>query len=148
MLAVASLVASIVISAPWANGGTIPKRYTCDGGNQMPAVGFTSYVPGRQGKAPRDFSTAWELVDVDAPGGHFVHWLEAGMSFGRNSFGKIGWSGPCPPHGDPPHRYVLRAWQLRRTLPLKEGFTEAQFRRELRGDVLATGSIVGRYARR
>jgi len=66
------------------------------------------------------------VVDVDAAGGGFVHWLayhlpssgsipEGGPvpgNEGTNSFGAMGYRGPCPPGGDEPHRYRFRLYAL------------------------------------
>jgi phosphatidylethanolamine-binding protein (PEBP) family uncharacterized protein len=139
VLAVASLVTSIVISAPWSNNGTIPKRYTCDGAGTRPPITWA-------GRTRHPF--ALELVDPDAPGGTFVHWLETGSVQGRNSAGGTGWTPPCPPPGATPHHYVLHVYVLKRPLHLKTGFTGAQLHRALRGDVRASGTLVGRYGRR
>jgi phosphatidylethanolamine-binding protein (PEBP) family uncharacterized protein len=143
VLTVASLLASIVVVAPWPNGGTIPKRYTCDGADATPTIRLTGYVVGDSVRE----ATALELVDVDAPGGHFVHWLLLGSVAGRNTFGMVGWSGPCPPPGDSAHRYVLHAYLLDRVVRLRAGFGEQQFRRALRGHVLASAKLVGLYKR-
>jgi phosphatidylethanolamine-binding protein (PEBP) family uncharacterized protein len=138
VLLLAFLAGALAIHAPWANGGTIPKRYTCDGGGVKPAITWTG-----RAKHP----SALELVDPDAPVGTFVHWLEYGRVQGANSAGGLGWTPPCPPPGDPPHHYVLHVYELKHTLQLKSGFTNAQLRRALRGDVRATGTLVGRYGR-
>jgi phosphatidylethanolamine-binding protein (PEBP) family uncharacterized protein len=90
---------------------------------------------------------ALELLDPDAAGGTFVHWLLAGSVAGRNSVGTTGWTPPCPPPGDRPHRYVLRVYALRRALHLRRGFDDAALRRAIHGDVVATGTLVGRYGR-
>ena len=140
MTALASVATAIVITAPWGNGGTIPRRYTCDGGNARPRVTWT--WPGHTAAA-----FAVEAVDVDAPGGHFVHWLQLRGVTGTNTFGLVGWSGPCPPVGDAPHRYVLTVYALDRAPRLARGFGERAFRRALRGHVLARATLVGRYAR-
>ena len=139
MIALASLLASIVISAPWSNGGTIPKRYTCDGANVPPRLTLTPNLRARV--------VAVEADDVDAPGGVFVHWLQVGRVRGRNTFGKLGYSGPCPPPGDTPHRYVFHVYVLRRQPPLRAGFSQSQFRSAIRGHAVASGSITGRYGR-
>jgi phosphatidylethanolamine-binding protein (PEBP) family uncharacterized protein len=139
VLALASLVATIAVSAPWPNGGPIPKRYTCDGADAIPPITVAAKLQPRV--------VAIEAVDLDAPGGTFVHWLQVGRVPGRNTFGKLGYSGPCPPRGDTPHRYVFRVYLLNRAPPLKRGFTQAQFRVAIRGRVLASGSVIGRYGR-
>jgi phosphatidylethanolamine-binding protein (PEBP) family uncharacterized protein len=147
VLTLASLAASIVISAPWANGTTIPARYTCDGGNARPAISW-HYVYGWSGStpAPRPVDVV-TLVDLDARPAPFVHWLLAGKTPGRNSFGRLGWAGPCPPRRDRPHRYVLRVEAVRGPLSLRAGFTFAELRRVISGRVVASGTLVGRYGR-
>jgi phosphatidylethanolamine-binding protein (PEBP) family uncharacterized protein len=136
---VASLLAGIVISAPFPDGGTIPRVYTCDGPDKTPPLTWSLKVRAR--------AYAVEMLDVDAPGGVFVHWIAVGSVEGRNSFGKLGYSGPCPPRGDKPHRYVFHLYALTRAPSLRTGFGDAQLRAAIRGHVLARGQIVGRYGR-
>lgn len=145
MPAVAFLLAGIIVTAPFQNGGAIPKRYTCDGADARPAIGL--WEGSRPGRRPVTRPAALEVIDVDAPGGRFVHLIAVGRVEGRNSFGTIGWRGPCPPPGDPPHRYVFRVYVLNRRPALRIGFTDAQLRCAIRGHVVATGKIVGRYGR-
>ena len=68
------------------------------------------------------------MADRDAPGGTFIHWTRwnAGVE-GRNSFGHVGYSGPCPPRGDKPHRYVITVYSLRHKLGLAPGATTMLF---------------------
>jgi phosphatidylethanolamine-binding protein (PEBP) family uncharacterized protein len=139
VIGLASLLAGIVVSAPFPNGGTIQKVYTCDGANKTPPLTWSGYSHPRQ--------IAVEVDDIDAPGGIFVHWLAAGPVQGKNTFGKIGYSGPCPPPGDPPHRYVFHVYALNRALRLARGFSAAQLHAAMRGHVVASGKIVGRYGR-
>jgi len=137
MAPLAVLAAAFVVGAPWPSGGTIPKRYTCDGANRAPVLRVRALRP----------PFAIEAIDIDAPGRGFVHWLVLDGISGRNSFGMVGYSGPCPPKGDPPHRYVFHVYELRRRPSLRPGFTDAQLRAAIRGDVVASGTIVGRYGR-
>jgi phosphatidylethanolamine-binding protein (PEBP) family uncharacterized protein len=137
--AIAFLLAGIVVTAPFPNDGTIPKVYTCDGADKRPALTLSTHAHARQ--------YAVEVDDIDAPGGVFVHWIAAGPVQGKNTFGKIGYSGPCPPPGDPPHRYVFHVYGLNRALRLARGFSAAQLHAAMRGHVIASGKIVGRYGR-
>jgi phosphatidylethanolamine-binding protein (PEBP) family uncharacterized protein len=141
VLQLASAVAALVVTAPFPNNGTIPKRYTCDGANVSPVLRW------KLNSNPFVATTALEIVDLDAPGGVFIHAVQVGQVRGRNTFGKVGYSGPCPPTGAKPHRYVFRIYALRRRPALRAGFTDAQFHRAIRGLVVAQGQVVGRYGR-
>jgi len=132
--------AGIALASPaFAPGGQIPRAYTCDGRDISP--------PLRWGTAPRGTTElTLRMEDPDAPGGTFTHWSVDGISPtatavaagqtprggrpGRNGFGTLGYRGPCPPRGDPPHHYVIRISAL-------------AGRR-----LLAAGTLVGTYARR
>lgn len=100
-------------STAFAEGGTIPRRFTCDGEDVSPPLRWDAQPDGTQ-------SLALVVVDPDAPKpGGFVHWVLAGMdppsggiaegsheyTAGTNDFGNSGWGGPCPPSGT--HRYVF-----------------------------------------
>src|SRR6476619_2339318 len=78
------------VVAEWPEGGRIPRAFTCDGAGATPHFRVTP----AGGTAPR----AVVMTDPDAPGGTFVHWTawDGGVE-GENSFGKTGYSGPCPP---------------------------------------------------
>jgi Raf kinase inhibitor-like YbhB/YbcL family protein len=113
--------------------GDIPKQYTCDGSDISPALAWS-------GVPPKTASFALVVEDPDAPSGTFRHWaafnipasttsLPAGyhggapvpFTEGRNDFGKIGYSGPCPPPGSR-HRYIFTLIALgQASLPLAAG---------------------------
>ena len=130
----AALAAAFVLTSPaFSNGGTIPRRYTCDGANTSPALRWT---------APPRGTASFELTvfDPDAPNGGFLHWriahlaatarsLAAGSRLGgRNGAGRTGYTGPCPPSGT--HHYRFRLLALDRS-----------------GKVLGTSLLVGLYRR-
>jgi len=130
-----ALAAAFALTSPaFHSGGTIPKRYTCDGANVSPALRWTA--PPR-----RTASFSLTVFDPDAPGGGFLHWRIAHLAAstrslptgsrlgGLNSAGTRGWTGPCPPPG-PAHHYVFT---LRALGP--------------HGRVLATARLVGLYRR-
>ena len=131
---------TVQVEGPWKNGQRIPRRYTCDGANVAPEFGAAE--PG----GARDFAIV--MTDPDAPGGTFVHWTHWGAStVGRNSFGKLGYSGPCPPKGDKPHHYVITFYALRRPLGLAPGSSPDQVLSAVRKSAFASGSVTGLYGR-
>jgi Raf kinase inhibitor-like YbhB/YbcL family protein len=140
-------------SSAFHPNGSIPARYTCDGGDLSLPLRWSSVPAGTK-----------ELVivmrDPDAPGGTFVHWALAGISPairsfpsggvtgqvipGRNSFGSLGYRGPCPPRGEKAHHYVITLSALAGASGLHSGFTPDQ----LRTRALALATLIGIYRRR
>jgi len=146
----------ITVSSPaFADGGIIPRRYTCDGENVSPPLDFSG-VPG-------DTAELVVLVeDPDAPHGSFVHWVVWGLDHhttalgagdlpseaaqGRNGFGKNGYGGPCPPKGKP-HHYVFSVFATDVKLTLSPGASADDVKRALAGHTAGSGTLVGRYGR-
>ncbi|MGW7382868.1 YbhB/YbcL family Raf kinase inhibitor-like protein [Streptomyces sp. NPDC054794] len=145
-----------VTSPAFTDGGTIPRRYTCDGEDVSPPLAFSG--------VPADTAALALLVeDPDAPHGTFTHWVAWGIdphttalttgqtppgaTQGRNGFRKSGYGGPCPPKGDKPHRYVFSVYASDRPLGLAADATPDDVRRALSGHTLATGTLTGRYGR-
>lgn len=72
----------------------------------------------------------------------------AGSIGGINRTGKDGYYGPCPPHGDAPHHYVVQAYALDLAAnALPAGLDRDGLIAAMKGHVLATSSMVVRYAR-
>jgi Raf kinase inhibitor-like YbhB/YbcL family protein len=134
----------------------IPDRYSYEGGNASPPLEWTDLPAGT-----RELALVCE--DPDAPSGTFVHWVLAGISprstgiaedspprdavAGRNDFGHRGWGGPRPPVGDQPHRYFFRLYASDRALNLGDGASADELRAAVAGHDLATGTLVGLFAR-
>ena len=147
--------ASIKLSSPaFTSNGTIPAEFTCSGRDISPPLRWSGVPNGAR-------ELALELIDLDAPGGPFVHWalarispsvtsVAAGESIppgavaGRNSFAKIGYGGPCPPPGDKPHRYVFVLLALRSPSGLSRGFGADALPASL---ALALGELEATYGR-
>ncbi|MBU6474767.1 MAG: YbhB/YbcL family Raf kinase inhibitor-like protein [Alphaproteobacteria bacterium] len=151
----------MTISSPaFADGGTIPRKYTCDGANVSPALQWKN-VPEKAK------SLALAVEDPDAPAGGWTHWViynipagshglssqmpptahaANGTAQGANSFGKTGYGGPCPPSGAAPHHYYFRLYALDAELPPVPD--AAALKAALKGHVLAAAALTGRYGRK
>jgi Raf kinase inhibitor-like YbhB/YbcL family protein len=145
--------ASITVRSPaFAAGQAIPRVYTCSGRGTSPPLEWSATPDGTR-------ELALLMRDIDAPGGKFVHWVVAGIPPGTdsvtaghaprggvqgvNSAGTVGYTPPCPPHGDRPHRYLITILALTRHTNLRRGFDPSR----LSGTGLASGTLTGTYAR-
>lgn len=144
-----------VTSSAFSNGAVIPPRYTCSGEDVSPPISWSGVPDGAQ-------SLALTVIDPDAPGKPFVHWVVFGLPAsssgltegeaprgilqGRNDFGSNGYRGPCPPAGAP-HHYHFKVYALDTKLSLQSGASEAAFEDAIKGRVIATGELVGTFKR-
>jgi len=143
-------------SSVFSNGAVIPAKYTCSGSDVSPPLSWGGVPAGAQ-------SLALTVIDPDAPGKPFVHWLvfnlpaslsglpegqgpPDGSVQGRNDFGSNRFRGPCPPPGAP-HHYHFKIYALDITLSLQSGASEAAFQDAIKGHVMATGETVGTFKR-
>jgi Raf kinase inhibitor-like YbhB/YbcL family protein len=141
----------------------LPSDYTCDGQDISPEID----VGGVNTKITR--SLAIIVNDPDAPGGGgFVHWIAWNMELvrmipekiprtpvvsfplkaiqGKNSFGKIGYNGPCPPRGQT-HRYFFKVYGLDSDLSIAAGGTKDQLVKAMEGHVVQYGETFVTYGR-
>ena len=146
-------VAFTLTSSAFADGGRIPRRFTCDGDDERPPLAWDAPPAGTRG-------LLLVVEDPDAPGGTFLHELAWGLapglralpagkpapSEGRNGFGTTGWRGPCPPPG-PEHRYVFRLIALDRPVDAAPGAARAEVEPQVAAHALGEARLVGRYGR-
>ena len=142
-------------SAVFAAGAKIPTKYTCDGEDISPPLAWNDQPQGTQ-------SLALIMDDPDAPAGTWDHWLlvnlpanlrnlpeqagaPAGSVDGKNSWGRTGYGGPCPPRGT--HRYFFKLYALDTKLDLPTGTTKSQLLRAMEGHILAQAELIGTYSR-
>lgn len=69
----------------------------------------------------------------------------AGVRLARGALGRRGWSGPLPPPGHGPHRYVFQLFALDRPIPATGALRAGQVCRAMRGHVLGRARLVGTY---
>lgn len=141
-------------SASFAQGKSIPVKYTCSGLGMNPPLMIADQPPGTK-------SLALIMDDPDAPSGTFVHWLlwniHAGtkeIKEGSRNIGpegvtdarRIGYTPPCPPPG-PPHTYRFKIFALGTILDLKAGANRAQLEKAMQGHILAQTELDGEFGR-
>lgn len=71
----------------------------------------------------------------------------AGITFGRGSFGRVGYVGPRPVRGHGAHRYVFQLFALSRPIEVGERPDLAEVLAAMRGAVLSRGKLVGIFER-
>ena len=157
-------IMSLQLTSPaFAEGGTIPSRFTCDGDNINPEF-IISGVPKE--------ADALVLVmdDPDIPDSVkqargievFDHWVLYNLpptmtavpegsargalgTEGLNSVGKSGYIGPCPPDGE--HRYFFRLYAIKGTLNFVKTPTLREVEEAAKGMSIAETTLMGRYER-
>jgi len=141
-------------------GAAIGNDYACTGADRSPALAWS-------GAPPTTKSFALIVLDPDAPGGTFIHWiafnippransLSTGMpqtaeiagggSNGINGFGHYGYNGPCPPPGKT-HHYHFRIYALDSTLPVDNNARADEIESAMQAHVLATAELVATFER-
>jgi Raf kinase inhibitor-like YbhB/YbcL family protein len=151
-------------SAAFADQGEIPSRFTCEGEDVSPALGWSGIPPGTKSlvlivedpdapdpAAPRMVWDHWLLYNLPADAAGLAEAvrlaeLPAGTLEGVNSWGRTGYGGPCPPIGR--HRYFHRLYALAERLPDLNGPEKAELLRSMAGKVIAQAELIGTYKKR
>jgi Raf kinase inhibitor-like YbhB/YbcL family protein len=136
-------------------GGSIPRKFSCDGEDVSPALSWDD--------APEGTATLALIVDdPDARG--FSHWVVVDMAASRsgglaegvsrspdaptqgvNDFRKVGWGGPCPPSGT--HRYRFTLYALDASLELTGTPDAESVRAAARSHILGQAELEATYTR-
>ena len=153
-------MALVIRSTAFANGESVPKRYTGDGEDVSPPLTWSDLPVGTK-------EIALICDDPDAPGGTWIHWViynipvtETGLmeNFGRvrvqpngivqglNSWGKSGYGGPCPPNGA--HRYFFKLYALNDMLAAKPKAKKQDLLKSMQGHILEEADLMGKYIRK
>lgn len=96
-----------ISSRAFANGGEIPKQYTCDGGGTIPELQFAGAPSGTL-----HLRVTVKDPDAQVKGG-FTHWLVSTIPpttatmppVPATAKEVVKWRPPCPPAGSAPHHY-------------------------------------------
>lgn len=145
-------MAFTVTSPAFADGNPVPTQFTCDGNDAPPPLTLSDPPEGTR-------SFAVIMDDPDAPKGTFTHWLAYDIPAGkkelqatagktlRNSFGRTGYGGPCPPPGHGAHRYYFTVYAV--DVPSLElpGEKRDDLEAALKGHTLGKARLTGRYER-
>ena len=147
---------TIKLKSSFKAGGTLPNRFTCSGQGVSPPLSWT-------GQPAKTQQYALLVEDPDAPGGSYVHWsvidipasvrsialgsTPVGSQQGRNSAGKDDYDPPCPPEGDPPHRYEFSIYALSKSIQLGAGAAPQIVRQGIRDRAIAKGTLTATYGR-
>jgi Raf kinase inhibitor-like YbhB/YbcL family protein len=148
----------VVASDNFDGGSGIPDAHTCLGPDQSPPLTWLGAPEG---------TAAFALIMDDPDAGGFVHWvvydipggvtdlpidlpdgdeLEIGGKQGENSFGEVGYSGPCPPAGET-HNYRFRVFALDAETGLPAGANAEDVQAAIEPHVLDQGLITATAAR-
>lgn len=147
-------------SSAFGQGGSIPVHYTCDGSDRSPPLVWKDEPKGTK-------SYVLLCDDPDAPVGNWDHWvlfnlpvdtrelheglvshetLPNGAIQGLNSWGRVGYNGPCPPKGSN-HRYFFKLYALDTMLTLSSKATKADVEAAMQGHILAHSQLMAHYGR-
>ena len=138
---------------PWAEGAAIDAAFTCDGGDVSPLISWTAPPAGT-------VEMALLMIDESAD---FIHWAVvgipptagqkpegapfAGAIEGTNSFGNVGYQGPCPPAGAA-HTYRFTLYALSQQAELPDAFTGQDLESVAGPAALAVADVSGTYRAR
>lgn len=144
-------------SSAFADGSTLPIKFTCDGADQSPPLEWS---------VPPDGTRSFALVvdDPDAPSGIFRHWgtwnipaSTHGIDEGQasqfpqaiNDFGEQGYGGACPPKGHGPHHYRFKLLALDTDrLDLPAGAKVSELEKAAAEHMLGRAELTGTYERK
>lgn len=150
-------------SNAFAEGGSIPPEYTCDGDDFSPPLAWDGVPAGAKSlalvvddpdapdpAAPKKVWVHWILYNLPAAAGSLPRGvapadLPADARVGTNDSQTVSYRGPCPPIGR--HRYFHKLYALDVVLPDLGAATKAELEKAMDGHVLEKTELVGTYER-
>ena len=156
-----ALVGFTVTSPSYSQGGTLPKQITCDGAGFSPALEFGTPPKGTKSlailgwddDAPAGLASQWVVYDIPISVQNLKEGIAVGSSVqnfkqGKNSFGKLGWSAPCPAKGGKPHHYYIDFYAINvSSLGLAAGSSLNAVHNAIKKHKLLEAKLMGLYGR-
>jgi Raf kinase inhibitor-like YbhB/YbcL family protein len=143
--------------------GYFDPRYTCDVDNSSPELRWENPPEETAG-----FAIVAESMEIGTEGG-FAHWvvyhiprdvhhlptgippqdsLPNGIRQGLNGYGKLGYTGPCPPKNAKAARYRFRIFALRELSdPPPVRATCEQIMKLIAPHIIESSEVIGQYQR-
>lgn len=142
-------------------GQSIPKTYTCEGGDRSPPLAWAGVPANTRSlalivddpdapdpKAPQRVWVHWVLYNVppataslpEAASGVNV---PVGSVEGTNDWSRSGYGGPCPPIGR--HRYFFKLYALDVLLPAGKPMTKSTLEAAMKGHILTQAELMATY---
>jgi Raf kinase inhibitor-like YbhB/YbcL family protein len=157
-----------VTSTSFKNDAVIQNKnvfngFGCTGENKSPQISWSKGPAGTK-------YYAVTIYDPDAPtGSGWWHWtvinipstvtklaegisgdtkkMPTGSIEARTDFGKAGYGGPCPPPGNPAHRYIVSVYALKDAVPLDAEAPGAMVGFYINSLKISEGRMTGKYSR-
>ncbi len=158
-------IAALGDERTFGKGGFTLSSPAFDGGDELDPC-FTAdeedaVAPPLEWTAPPPLVQELVVVVEDADGGGTCHWLVWGLPgqrgkllegevpprVGKNAHGNSEWLLPAPPLEDEAHRYIFQIFALDLPLTLMPGADREELIASIKGHVLATAALAGRYKR-
>ena len=154
---------SLVVSSPvFADGQSIPTRYTCEGEDVSPPLQFAGVPEGTKSlvlivddpdapdpAAPKMTWVHWLLYNLPADTSGLaegVTTLPEGTLSGISDFKRTRYGGPCPPIGE--HRYMFKLYALDTLLPDLDRPDKEALLWAMDGHIIEQALLIGLYQKR
>jgi Raf kinase inhibitor-like YbhB/YbcL family protein len=154
--------AMTVNSRAFSANGAIPTKHADYGEKISPDLSWTAVPPSAKSlvliaedpdaKEPKPF-VHWVLYNLPPSNSALPESVPGtprlpefgGALQGRNSRGTIGYFGPRPPKGDPPHHYHFQVFAVDTMLNLDPGATATAVLAAMKGHVVGRDELIGLY---
>ena len=150
-----------LVSSAFAEGGAIPKKFTCEGEDISPPLAWSGVPLGANSlvlivddpdapdpKAPKMTWVHWVLYNLPPsstglPEGVTIKALPTGTMVGLNDWKRASYGGPCPPVGR--HRYFHKLYALDAVLSGLNKPDKAAVEAKMRPHILAQATLMATY---